>query len=764
MAPVAHAIGADDLLDPDDAFAFHAEAVDGETVRATWDIADGYYMYREQFEFSSPTEGIELGEAQFPDGEIQEDEFFGRTETYRHEVAIDIPLERATDAPEAFVLEARSQGCADIGVCYPPHFQEVEIALPATAASEENGDGALGQLGALGDDLGLGGQDDFLDPEVAFRPSAEVDGADEVTVRFEIADEYYLYKDQFDFEIADGNGVAIGEASLPSGLMHEDEFFGETEIYRDEVEIPLRLLRETPDATEVNLRVRHQGCADAGLCYPPQFAELSLSLPGADEAALAAPGEAPPADEPPAGREAEPAPAEPEAEAAAPAGPDDFVAEQDRIAGMLAGENVPFIIAAFFGFGLLLAFTPCVFPMIPILGSIIAGQENPSTGRSFSLSVVFVLAMALTYTVAGVLAGLFGAELNIQAMLQNPWILGTFAAIFIALALAMFGFYDLQLPSSWQAKLSEVSNRRAGGTFAGVGAMGVLSALIVGPCVAAPLAGALIFLAQTGDAVLGGSALFAMSLGMGLPLIAVGTGAGKVLPKAGPWMNATKAVFGVLLLGVAVWMIGRLVPVQVEMVLWAVLLIVSAIYMGALEPVREAMSGWRYLWKGLGVAMIIYGIILVVGASAGGSDPLQPLRYTALTAGPGTTADQPTRVEFQQVKGVEGFREALQEANARGEPVMLEFYADWCIDCVRMERTTFRDPRAIEAVADVHTLKTDVTAHDAQDRELLQEFGLIGPPAILFFGTDGEEQRRYRAQGYMDAEDFAERVRRALDT
>ena len=400
--------------------------------------------------------------------------------------------------------------------------------------------------------------------------------------------------------------------------------------------------------------------------------------------------------------------------------------------------------------------------MVPILTSIIVGQGTEqgngaaATRRAFMLSLVYVLAMALTYTVAGVLAGLFGA--NLAAAFQDPWIVSAFALVFVLLSFSMFGFYDLQIPTSWQAGLTALSRRQRGGTYAGVGVMGALSALIVGPCVAAPLAGVLIYIGQTGDPVLGGVALFALGMGMGVPLIVAGVSAGKLLPRAGAWMNAVKAVFGVMLLAVAIYLLERIVPESVALLLWAALFIVCAIYMGALDSLGMESGGWRRLWKGAGLVMLVYGVLLMVGVAGGGGDLFRPLKGIALVAGEHAESE----LEFRQVKGIDGLNAEIGPAAARGQVVMFDYYADWCVSCKEMERFTFSDPGVQTALSDVLLLQTDVTANDALDRALLAEFGLFGPPAILFFGPDGRERRELRVVGYMNAGDFLRVVRRAV--
>ncbi|MDX1656278.1 MAG: protein-disulfide reductase DsbD, partial [Candidatus Competibacteraceae bacterium] len=471
------------------------------------------------------------------------------------------------------------------------------------------------------------------------------------------------------------------------------------------------------------IRVGYQGCAEVGVCYPPQQEIVPVALP---VLVAAQPPEVPPAlPTPPA-------------------------AEQDLISRMLLEQRF-LALPAFFGFGLLLAFTPCVFPMIPILSGLIAGQgESLTQWRAFSLSLVYVLAMAVTYTFAGVLAGLLGA--NIQIWFQDPWVLAIFSALFVALALSMFGLFELQLPTRWQSRMAELSNRQSGGSFLGVGMMGLLSALIVGPCVAPPLIGILTVIAASGDVFLGGTALFAMSLGMGAPLVLIGTSAGRLLPRAGHWMERVKAIFGVLLLGVAIWMLERILPDGVIMLAWAILAIVSATFMGALQSIEGGAPGWRVLVKGLGVVLLAYGMLLLVGMAAGGRDPLQPLQGTFLARREASLTDQ---LAFQPVKGPAGLDQAL---TAAGGPVMLDFYADWCVSCKELERYTFSAPQVRAELKNFRLLQTDVTANDPADQALLQRFGLIGPPAILFFDAQGRELPTWRVVGFIPADRFRDHL------
>ena len=585
------------------------------------------------------------------------------------------------------------------------------------------------------DDSGLGGGgDDILPVEQAFQLDTRTENG-QVIASWKIADGHYLYRDKVKITPAEGNPVTTGELVRDAGELKHDEVFGDVYVYHHAAEVRLPVTA-TNGATKASFKVKYQGCSEvSGICYPPQtqVVDFDLSMIGTAQAATETPATPQVADEP--------------------------VSEQDAIANSLKSGNTWLTVVSFFGFGLLLAFTPCIFPMIPILSSIIVGQgEKISTGRAFWLSLVYVLAMAVTYTVAGVIAGASGD--NIQAAFQNPWVLSAFALVFVLLALSMFGFYDLQMPSAIQSKLTNISNRQQGGSITGVAIMGFLSALIVGPCVAAPLAGALIYIGQTGDMLLGGIALFALSMGMGAPLIAIGTSAGKLLPRAGMWMDAVKAVFGVLLLGVAIWMLERIIPETVSLILWAALLIVSAIYMGALEGLKAESNGWNRLWKGVGLIILTWGIVLLIGAAAGSKDMFQPLRGLGV-AGTGQAQSQ-QHLAFRQIKGVDGLDQALAEARQNNQTVMLDFYADWCISCKEMEKFTFSDPTVQQALAGTMLLQADVTDNDEKDKALYQKFGIIGPPAIIFYNGTGEEKQNFRVVGYMPADTFTGHVKRAL--
>ena len=719
----------DDLLPVEQAFALEARA-EIDAVVLEFDIAEGYYLYRHAFRFEAESPGLILGEAEIPPGQAGEDEFFGQIETYRDRLSIRVPVSAGQGALE---LAVRFQGCADVGVCYPPHRQIKTVNLPVRAQPAANPalDALLGRsqpsVSAPAQEAGALPEDQaFVFEAIAIDPSTAL-------VRFTVAPTYYLYRDSIAFTASTAGFRVVGQA-LPEAVPVYDEYFGDTYAYYDQIEIPVYLERPPGAATTVELVADFQGCLTDGICYPPMTRSLSVDLPAATPEQVAA------AAERQAGQALTSQPG-----AALPA------SEQDRLARALDGTPAVALLL-FLLAGVLLAFTPCVFPMVPILSGLIAGQgEGMSTARAFRLSLVYVLAMALVYTAFGVVAGLFGQ--NLQALFQHPWVLSGFAALFVLLSLAMFGFYELQLPAGLQTRLNAWSNRAEGGTLAGAAIMGALSALVVGPCVAPALMGALIYIGQTGDAVLGGAALFAMAIGMGIPLMVWGTSAGSLLPRAGAWMVAVKAVFGVGLLALAIWMMERVLPSALIMLLWGSLAIACGVYLGALDGGRSSgssvSSGWRKLWRSLGVILLVFGLAQWLGGLSGGQDWTRPLHH--LAPGPAGAAGAQAVPEFERVDSLDALERRI--ADSAG-PVFVDFYADWCVDCVRMERRTFPDPAVARRMSQFTLLKVDVTDYNEQHKQILKHFGLIVPPAYLFF-RDGQELEGLRMFGFMSPVDFS---------
>ena len=612
-------------------------------------------------------------------------------------------------------------------------FTLLSVLLACFAGGVQGG--VLDDLDRLAKPEKLAGARDFLPPDEAFvlHEATAADGS--LQFSFDIQPGYYLYRDKFKVTAATA-GLTLGAPRLPDGEIKQDPEFGEVAVLKHQAEVAVPVTARPPGGEVVEAEVRYQGCAEDGICYPPIHKRLAFApSTGATAAASGA------------------------STAGLAAGAAESSAT-DRITAELGQRSLTVTLLGFLGFGLLLAFTPCVLPMVPILSGIIIGQQQPvSARRGLALSSVYVVAMALTYALAGVAAGLLGR--NLQAAFQAPVVLAAFSALFVLLSLSMFGFYELQLPAALQTRLDRVSRAQRGGSYVGVAVMGALSALIVGPCVAPPLAGALAYISQTGSGLIGGSALFALGIGMGLPLIALGTSAGGLLPRVGAWMENIKRAFGVVFLGVAIMFLSRILPGPLSLALWALLLIGSAVTLGALDRPHERVSGWRRCAQGLGVAALIYGVTLMVGAAAGGDDPLQPLAPLVGARATATAATEASR--FTSVQSVAAVEEELIRADQAGQAVMLDFYADWCIECKHLEKQTFADAQVAPRLAGLKLLRADVTNGSPADRTLLKHYGLFGPPAVLFF-TGGRELRDNRVTGFVAADEFGghlDRLKRA---
>lgn len=584
------------------------------------------------------------------------------------------------------------------------------------------------------DSLGLG--NDFETPpdvDEAFIFSAEAQDPSTLLARWKIAEGNYLYRDKIRFELIDSTHTQIAPFSLPPGENKMDEIFGLSEVYHHDTDIALPINR-SKNSQQVTLKAHYQGCSETfNICYPPTNKTILLTLPAIVEADTQATIKH----------------NEPSSKQSIP-----IITEQDRIAKSLAEDGLIKILLGFFGLGLLLAFTPCVFPMIPILSSIIVGGgERITTHRAFILSLTYILAVSVTYTAAGIMTGLLGE--NLQAMFQNPWIIGSFSGLFVILSLSMFGLFELQLPHTLQHRLHQISHQQQGGSLPGAAIMGLLSGLIVGPCLAPPLAGALIFIGQQGDPVLGGAALFMLSMGMGLPLLIIGTSAGSLLPKAGNWMNTIKSIFGILMLGLAIWLLERIIPGWVSLLLWGGLLIVTAVYLGALNTLNIDSNGWEKLWKGLGLILFIYGGLLIIGAASGSQNIWQPLKMVAHAEQ--NNVQKTNGLAFTQVSNLTQLQQQLDQSK---QPAMLDFYADWCVDCKKMEVTTFQDSNVVAALTDTTLIQLDMTDNTVEQKALLKHFGLFGPPTLLFFDNNGKEYLQHRLIGGVSASALLEHLKK----
>lgn len=600
----------------------------------------------------------------------------------------------------------------------------------------------------------------FLMPEEAFKPKISQVDSTTLGVEINLGEQIYLYKDKIKVEDADlQDGIDFKKIKMTGKEVdHEGE-----KVYESSpaIRIPLLVTKPLEGKKKVKVKLSYQGCSSAGLCYEPQETVLEISVDTAllptsikEEPTEKAEEEAV-ADVPPSLNVKTLEATEPLSSRPAAASNEKSGSETDQIADVIKGGSLWFIILSFFGFGLLLSLTPCVFPMIPIISSVIVAQgEGLGTRRAFSLSLVYVLAMAVAYTGAGVLAGMFGA--NLQSAFQTPWIITTFALVFVALAMSMFDLYELQLPNFIQSRLTQASSKRGG--IIGVAIMGFLSALIVGPCVAAPLAGALIYIGQTGDAFLGGIALFSLSIGMGMPLLAVGTTAGKFMPRPGAWMDAIKSIFGIMLLGVAIWMISRVLEENMTMLLWGGLAVFVAINLGALEPI-EGKASWSLASnrKAIGVMTLLYGMSLLLGGMAGSTSPLHPLDPFIVSNRTVAVSNASNHKTFEVVHSNQELDKLLDQN--KGKKIMIDFSAEWCTSCKEYDEITFADEAVATAMDEFVLIRVDLTGNTAEGQAVSKRFGLFGPPAVLFFNEQGEHLKEKDIVGFKEPKEFLSHIK-----
>ena len=588
---------------------------------------------------------------------------------------------------------------------------------------------------------------EFLMPDEAFKSSASVTKNGDIAAKIDLGNHIYLYKSKLHAKILGNSGIAIDHITLPEGVDHE----GQT-VFTESPNIAISLKASKPlsGIVPIMLQLEFQGCSEDGLCYEPIDQKIPLKI---DSAQLVSTVEKVPNTvkvEP----VVLPNVVKSERNVSTPIvrkSPIN-VSETDQITQTFIEGNVPLILLTFFTFGLLLSLTPCIFPMIPILSSIIVAQgKNINAKRGFILSLIYVLSMSVAYTIAGVLAGLFGG--NIQIAMQNPWVISTFALLFVGLAMSMFGFFKIGLPHSWQTKLSRSSeNASSKGGYIGVAIMGFFSALIVGPCVAPPLAGALVYIGQSGDALLGGAALFVLSIGMGIPLLLLGIGAGKYMPRPGGWMDTVSHIFGVVMLAIAIVMLSRIVTPSIAMLLWACLLIIVSVYFGALDSLHGHYKGIKTFYKGVGVILLAYGLMMLYGGVKGAENPLAPLTFANEQQ-----AVRSNEITFKTIHSSEELDTILAES--KGKKVMLDFYADWCTSCKELDAVTFKDPAVIEALKNYVLVRADITDNSDKEKALTKRFGLFGPPAMIFFCEKGVQIQGVDLNGYKDTQAFITHIK-----
>lgn len=564
-----------------------------------------------------------------------------------------------------------------------------------------------------------------LPADQAFSLSAKLFGNDTVVMQWKMAPGHYLYRERLQVHVLQPANAKIGQILYPPGQPKHDAIFGDYQIYTDTLSLPIPIIH--PDPTHTVLTVTYQGCAEDGYCYPPITQQLSINF-SVTTVTLAGNNST-----------------------STPAAQNN--SQEQRFIDLLSEKHIVTLLLAFFGFGILLSFTPCVLPMVPILSGIIVGhQKTIMAGKTFRLSLVYVLSMALTYAVAGVLIGWAGG--SVQTLFQQPWVIVLFSLLFVLLALSFFGLYTLRLPTKFEERIANISRHQKSGHYLGVAIMGCLATLIVSPCVTPALVGVFGYISKTGDAVLGGAALFALGLGMGLPLLAIGVAGGKLLPRAGAWMKTLEHLFGVLFLAVAIWMLERIIPGPVTLLLWATLLISCAVYMGALSPTPT--HSWGKLWKGLGLLLLVYGILLVIGSAQGNSNLWQPI---ALHHNATSQADD---ITITPVKSMAELDAALAQATTKHKPILLDFYASWCVSCQIMERTTYKHPQVQAILANFTVLKADVTRNDAAAKALMQHFQVIAPPTFVIFNARGELLPNLTRVGEMNSQEFSAYLQQVL--
>lgn len=556
----------------------------------------------------------------------------------------------------------------------------------------------------------------------AFQFNLKKSDTDSLIADWKIAPGYYLYRHRFSFKILAPKNAILGSITLPAGIEKNDGILGEHYVYEGQLHISLPVIN--PEISNLKLLVSYQGCASYGFCYPPMTKEIVLAANSSDITISDYNDK----------------------QSDVSLNSSKVITTQDNASSMLAHDNMAWSLLAFFGFGILLTFTPCVLPMIPILSGIIIGQQKNSlhSRKGFWLALTYVLSMALTFAGAGIIVALLGS--NVQAALQTPWILILFSLLFVLLALSLFGLYEIKLPNFLQEKISDLSQKQQTGNYVGVAIMGCLSTLIISPCVSAPLVGALAYIGKTGNTAFGGAALFALGLGMGAPLIIIGTSLGKWLPKAGRWMDSIKILFGILLLGVAINLISRIIPGNITLFLWACLIILSAVFLGALSWSIKTSIG--KLGQAAGIILLLYGGTLIVGSALGNDNLMRPLAMA------GTEPTHMNQISFTRIKTVDDLKQQLHLANQIGKPVLLDFYADWCVACKEMAKTTFTDPKVKKALSNFVLLQADVTANDTQDKLLEQHFNVIAPPTLIFFNKNGQELPDVRIVGETGPEKF----------
>ena len=738
----------EEFLPVDEAFRLTSQQV-GNQVVLYWEIAEDYYLYRDKMSVTPKQATIEP--ANFPKGTPKQDEYFGLVQVYTQ--LVDVPI-TVKQADESFELEVRYQGCTE-GLCYAPQTKKLSFSRPAQVPALGKITQTLATTSSAGAEPSIAPKllkktttpasankeekVDFLKVDEAFKPTVtHKDGI--LNLHWEIADTYYLYQHRFRFELTGSEHEPI---KLPPGIETTDEYLGDVTVYKKSFSIPIKLV--PPSKDQLSLSVGFQGCTD-GLCYAPTTRVINIDTNSTLPQGVVKENET--VSEP------EKSETKNEGNKATTA---IFESETARLQRILAEGDLWLIVSLFFGAGLLLSLNPCVYPMYPVLSSIILGQgDKPSMGRSFLLSFAYVQGIAFSYAALGILIGSLGLG---SGFFQQPIFLIIAIVIMILLALAMFGYFELQLPSSMRDRLHNISHKQQGGTYLGVFVMGALSTIILSPCTAPPLFAAFGYIGQSGDAMLGGLSLYALGMGFGCVLMAISITGGKLLPKAGTWMNAIKTGFGVAILAVAISLTETLIPGQVYLMLWAALFITTALHMGLFSGDKSFST--PTFWRGIAHLLFVYGILLVIGAALGNAKMTKPLEGLSLSKN--AQASQSQQKPFLKVSSVDEIEKAIQSASASGKSVMIDFMADWCTACFELAEYTFPDPAVQRAFANTVLLKVNLTEENAINREIQKAYDVVGYPLLRFYDSSGQELPQYRVAGFMKAADFAKHVNAAFN-
>lgn len=716
------------LLPASEAFQLSAQIVD-DKVELNWSISSGYFVVKESIEIST-AEPDQIGNAAFPQAVPTVDDFLGNINIYRGEQSVVLPI--SSENTNDLVLTIVFDGCADLGICYPPITKNITLSAPVKKQIQIISDVPALDSSAISEvtaQVGLLQKGSPLPANEAFNLEVVAIGAQTLNIRWLVHKDYYLYKDKIAISV---KGASIVNILYPDATLINDEFFGRVSIYDRPIEVLLSL--EDVSSGQVTLSVEYQGCWKGGVCYPPQQANYNISLPGSGASNAEDSSEAP--------------------TDFLPTALEQMNSEEITAQELFQKGGLALFIGAFLA-GLAISYTPCIYPMVPILSGIIIGQKkSPSTFKAVSMSLVFVLSMSLAYGLIGATAGYFGAGVNIQAMLQTPWVLVFFGMIFVFLAFSMFGYYDIQLPNKLQSKITQISSKQNGGSFIGVAIIGFLSALIIGPCVTPFLATALSYVIADGSTTKGAIGLFAMGLGMGVPLIIICGWGINALPKSGPWMETIKHVFGVLMLAVALYLLDRIISPWASIVLWASLFTIAPIALGAISPLDKSSTSWHRIFKAISLIVLGYGVLLWLLVARGGGDMYQPLAGWDYSANNQIIKS----VEFELLQSEQQLDGFIADTQNSDKLIVLKFYADWCVSCKTLERKVFSDRSVIKNLDKALTLTADVTDNtDANNKALLARFDIAGPPAILFF-KNGKEARSQRIIGEISAKDFLEHL------